>query len=242
MPITVDKTQDYLVWDNTQTISYRSVSRSDRAEFDILDLLELFSPFVGQASEFSITYAKHRPLSFNELMADNGAYTSQDTVWTFPVATSKALTNALAMKRGDKLTDEDGIEWTVIGATLGKNRNTWVLTCRNLVIVEDLRDTITIVRPAITVGDANEPIFDYGAGATILADGIAARVQPISYDRQIQNEKEDIHRKHQIVIGERMTLQANDRILWDGNVLQFDEVSGEDRLGLLTVISATEHL
>lgn len=155
MPLAIDLSNDYLFWDATEAIRYEVAH-------------------VPGNLETQISVAKHRPVSYAEPLPSFGVYLHADILWLIP---QKVIASAFQPKLRDVVIDGDGTRWTVINVERKKQRQTWWLTCRNLILAFDLRDTITIER-ASAVEDAAAAPKRVKSWKPLYAN-IAARVQSI---------------------------------------------------------------
>jgi hypothetical protein len=185
---------DYLIWDDTETVTFLPAPRNDRINFPV-------------------TNAFRRAPTYKEMAASNGAYTSQDLVWLFPAPTSQAVDGWFAPKPGDVIRDRRLTAWTILEASPIAWENLWRVTTRNLVLVLGLRDEVTILRPTITVGDGGEPVYNW-VGASQIVTGLAARVQlQQSTAAMVQNEVEAAQKDFTVILGQQVDLQKDDRIV-----------------------------
>jgi len=154
MPVTLNTSHDFKIWDNCEPARFESVSLSS-------------------AMATSLPTAKRRALTTKEMVASNGAYTGADLVWLIPAATvAKDFT---AKPRDVVIADrEPNAIWTVLEVSLNKFRQTWRLVCRNLAIVYDLRDVITIEQSGLSEDATLAPRRLW----TPLFNRLSARVQP----------------------------------------------------------------
>lgn len=218
MPLTsATLATDYLIWDGTETVTVWPSPRNNLVYFPV-------------------TYAKGRALNHSDLLQDNGAYTAEDRVWLLPTATSQALTDAFPLRRGFVIEDNTGAEWTVLSLTLGKWENTWRLVCRNLVLTADLRDTVTIKRPTVTIGDGGEPSLDWTTATEVVTD-LAAKVKVTRRSPEDINAAEGVTSEYTVVLASSVDLQEHDRILWSGKALQWTEIHNEGRLDELMAVT-----
>ena len=219
----LDLSQDYLVWDNPEAIT---------VEVRTLDCA--FGTSEGDT--FAVPTAKRRALTWKELAASGGAYTGQDTVWQIPQA---VLPAGRPLKVGDQVIDADSTRYTALDVSLGKWKQTWRLTTRNLAIAYGLRDTIDIQRAEVGYDQAGATVrtFPPAGGRTIYA-GLVARVQLVSREETDERGLRGLKALYQITIARAVSLVDEDRILWNGKYLDIKKYTQADRIDVLPVIDA----
>lgn len=182
----LDFSIDFRTWDNVEAVQYRS-SRQLAGPFDLIPV------------------AKQRKLTNKELAASGGVYTGIDRVWTIPQA---MFSQGIVPKPADVIVDAQARRWTVLQAEAAKQEETWRLTCRDLVLANDLTDSITIERATITYDHSGVAIKTFAP----VCVGIAARVQPehsdIVDERGIRGFKTVV----QIIIGQEVSVTNEDRV------------------------------
>ena len=168
MALTLDLSQDYLVWDNLEAITY----------------LVAWASANGAEEARAVTQAMRRAPTWKELAAANGAYTGQDLVWEIPAALlnlpQTPQNKRPGPKPGDQVKDANGDTWTVLEAALEAVGSVWRLITRNMVIAWQLRDVVDIEQSAITYDQDGAAVRIWPpTGGSILFQNLAARVQPI---------------------------------------------------------------
>lgn len=150
---------DYLLWDNRETITFRS---RDSA---------------GNGTDRTLTDCKRRVLTTKELAASNGRYTGADLVWLVPTT---ILTGAgeTAIKPYDTITDSGSTQYVVLEAAEQGLRTFWRLVTRNMVIANQLYDTVNVQHPTITQTAAGHRSVTWATNAT----SVHCRVQPRQTD------------------------------------------------------------
>ncbi len=143
----INTANDYLIWDNIESITYTSNNVTDTA--------------------YQLAIAKRRSITSADVPTEKtGSYTSSDLVWMIPTA---VLTGGLIPKVSDYITDSASVEWTVLDLQLWNFKSTWRLTTRNLVLAEGLFDTIKLMRP--------DNLKDGSGGRTTTYTQVGADVQ-----------------------------------------------------------------
>lgn len=217
----LDTSEDYLVWENREAVTFRSRTRTGGTDFPITD-------------------AKRRAPTYKELAASNGAYTGQDLVWLLPAVLAPSASGQHAPKPGDKVTDDDGVIWTALEVALNKLKQTWRLVTRNLVLAYDLRDTIDIQRPTISY-DAAGAITrtwpdDETPGGSNAYEGLAAKVQLITDETVDILGVRGLKGNYAVFVAEDVEIQESDRIKWDGVYLTIKTLRNPQRIDELPVL------
>ncbi len=129
MSLTLDISNDYLIRDGREQVTYRS--RDTR---------------IGSAdTDFTITDAERRPLTFKELAASAGVYTGLDRAWIIPATLITA--QSIVPKPADKIVDGDNTTWTVLNFERFSLDTEYKFFCRDLVLAYQLFDVIQIDTP-----------------------------------------------------------------------------------------------
>lgn len=196
MAITLSLDEDYLIWDNVETVHFDSVNRiTGTQRTDVLAL--------------------RRALTTRELTAANGAYTGQDVAWLIP---KKPISDtAFAPKPGDKVVDAVS-SWTALEVKFINVRQVWRLVCRNLALAYGLRDKITIeqaTRSTDSVGAIARPAW------TAIYTDIGARVQPMNAEVKFERGVDGQEQAYTIIVDRELSLidVRNCRVPWLGKYL-----------------------
>jgi len=140
------------------------------------DVTFLKQTAVGSYDEYRLSFspggaAKRRAITWKEMTASAGAYTSQDKAWLIPAAN---LPGGVLPAPGDIVRDSADVDWTVGDVTVGKFGNTHKCVCRALAIVNALSATGTLTRPSNAQDSAGRmSLATYSTVGTV-----ACRVQP----------------------------------------------------------------
>ncbi len=225
MDLSAGMSLDHLCWDNTSSVAYEQAV----AVPSIADAAPLFdgtspapAPPPSRNRVLYVQTAKRRNLTSRELAASGGVYTSLDQVWLIPTA---VLPRGHVCKAGDVVVEPDSLDasqpstrWTVLEKGWGKNRQTWRLTCRDLVLAYDLRDLVTIERPAISYDAAGVPVKAFPSdpvnpGGKTLYAALPARAQLVSKDVAEQRGIRGLEGKYEVIVGQEVAVTQEDRVL-----------------------------
>lgn len=116
--------------------------------------------------------AKRRAITWKELTASAGAYTSRDRAWLIPAANLPA---GVVPRPGDQVRDASDVDWTVGEVAVGKFGQTYRCVCRALAVVHELSATGVLLRPDAATDDAARLAPTYVAAG----DAVRCRVQPL---------------------------------------------------------------
>lgn len=186
MAVTLDLSDDYLIWDNRETITYTAEKRSGDSAYVIDD-------------------CKRRALTYRELAFSGGAYTSGDRAWLIPTA---VIPDGITPKIADRVTDDDGAVWTVLEAALNTYQSWWRLLTRNIVLAADLREVVTLSSPS-TAQDAaggRTPVY-----STAVAD-LPAKILEGEVTSEDQLGKRQAVRRFTAWVGQRVYPAADWRL------------------------------
>lgn len=221
----LDQRYDYLTWDNVSQALYESA----RAVPSIADLPARYdgqtpappTPASRNRPLF-LEVAKRRNMTQRELSASGGVYTSLDQIW---IAPDVLFPVNVISKPGDVVVElpdgtpesQPGTRWTVLDWAWGKNRQTRRLTCRDLVLAYDLRDSITIERCTLSYDAAGVPVKRFPSDATpggiVLYAGLPARVQLIGKPTEEERGVRGSAGKYEIFVGREIDVTDQDRVL-----------------------------
>lgn len=202
MGLSIDASQNYKVWGNTEPITLGSVERQGTG--------------LAVQSTANIPIAKRRAPTFRELSASNGAYTGADLVWLLPVA--QLPTGTPNPKPGDRIPDASGTIWTVLEAALNALKSTWRLMTRNLALAYQLYDTIDIQRAAITYDKAGAIVRGWPDDATptgtVVYPALPAKVQLLTQETKEVFGVYGLSGTYAVTVAHDLVTQKMDRIAW----------------------------
>jgi hypothetical protein len=174
-------------------------------------------------TDHALSYApggavKRRAISFRELAASAGVYTSSDRAWLIP---SQVLPAGVVPRPGDVVRDGDGADWVVGEVTVGKFGLTHRCVCRNLALTNGLTSSGVLARPASAADAAGRPAF---AGYSTVAT-VACRVQLEPSGSDDVFDKRMSPNTYSAYLAAPVAVKAHDRFTADGvayTVLGFD--------------------
>lgn len=228
--LTVSLSRNYLTWTNTEPggvlyeVAHRPVAGTDKL------------PQPNPNPSYPISVAKRRAITNKDIMAGVAAYGAQDTIWLIPAAVFPAT---VTPKRSDVITDSRGDRWTALDVQLQAVLSTWRFSARNLVLAEDLRDTVTIERADITFDSAGARIKTWPTGP--LPQGgkilysLAAKVQDMTIEVADQRGIRGAVGKVAVVVSRQITIDPErDRVrLSSGSYLDILGYHDTDRDDIL---------
>lgn len=242
MDLTAAFSLDYLSWDGTESVTYESARRPT-------DSPALSRQLRNPSQADMIPVAKRRALTRRELAASLGSYTAGDRVWLLPAA---VLPSWLSPKPGDVVVDSAAARWTALEVQTNKGEQTYRLTCRNLTLVFELRDSIDIERASVIYDGAGAAIKQFPTGpgprgGQVLYTGLVCRVQLAT--QQIAEERgiRGFRGTYAIIVEREVTVTNEDRIrlrtastdgLAAGSYLEIRDYHQAQTIDNLSVIAA----
>jgi hypothetical protein len=201
---TLDLTGDWAVWDGLESVTYRSVANTGDADYEVSDALRA-------------------DLTFRELAASGGVYTTQDRKWLVP---QSLLTPT--PKPADLLIDGDDVQWTVLAVGRDNLQKVWELTCRDLVLAAALYDLVTVERVTYAQDDAGGRT--YGEWTAVYTD-IPARIQEGASETVDERGKRITRQSYVVYLAQRVTVTIEDRLKGpDGLIYEIRGSSNPDRI------------
>lgn len=182
---------NYLQWDNTEPVTYRSVRKTG----EMVD---------------TIPIARRRKLTVKDMATGVVGYQTGDIAWLVPQA---LLSPSLGRpKEADIIVDQLGRPWTVLTADGQSDDSngpqTWRLTCRNVVIAFDLKDTVTIERAVSNLDASGTDVRTWQP----LYSGITCRLQPVDQDIATERGITDLQGKYLIYLSQEVQVVMRDRV------------------------------
>lgn len=201
----MDLSTEHQAWDNTELV-YWEISRGSAIEAR------------NQVSQIDvIPIAKRRALRKSELAASGGAYLASDLIWHLPVS---ILTPGLSPKLGDVLIDQDQIRYTIFDLTLGRFKQRWQCTTRNLSLVFGLTDLITI-QTATNAADKSGALIQLWPpdGGQTTYPNLTCKVQLTGQNTVAERGLRGKQSTYDITVDRQINISTEDRILWGSKIL-----------------------
>ena len=197
---------------------------------DVVDGLEAITlDRRGSTPNTDITHALQRAITNAEVEASNGLYRMGDVRWHIPDVEA-----GTAPRLGDVVVDASSDRYTIIDAQYATLEARWRLICRNLRMVFQLDDTITLLRAVYTksTGGAAEPTWH-------VWRTVDARIQPQTFDIGVENTAKRLVKGVDIFIAESLDIDTEHRVRGrDGTIYKIASYAGAERIGELSTISA----
>lgn len=149
----LDYSLDYLLWDFPEAATLTSVRD-------------------GQDLTAAVTHALRGQPSIKERAPTGGVYTGTDLLWLLP----GVLLGGLTPKPGDTVTDAAGVIWTILQPEYDQLDQMWQCYAVALAIAHDLRDRVTLWKPATEQDAAGSRSSDH----VQVGPERSARVQLVS--------------------------------------------------------------
>jgi len=149
-------------------------------DLDFVDGLELVTLTRRDGIEQAEIPALGRLIGVREAAASNGRYLAEDRRFHIKV---NSLEGEPAPVPGDTITDAGGTVWTVLALAHATRETRYGLTCRNLVVTENLTTLLTIQKATYTKGTYGEQVATW-ANVAELTD-IRGKIQPSAVSRSV---------------------------------------------------------
>ena len=220
----LDHSDDFLVWDNSERITYES---TDGRKASVAGCLRI-------------------ELTLKEQAVSGGGYLGADLNWLIP---RKRLPAGFVMgDPGSTVTDDKGNSFTVLDCAKQVRDKTdtqvFRLHTRNLAIAYQLRDLITIERAHITYDAAGAMVKSWPpAGGSNLYASLPAKVQLLSKEFSEERGISGFKGTHAVYVSRQVPLVTfEDRIRWtDAGVTYYLNIAGvrnPERLDELPLLDA----
>lgn len=211
MTFTLDISTDYTVWDDPEKVFF--VQHADTGNV-----------------QHPISSAFRFKLTFREMAASGGVYTTQDRNWIIP----KALF-VPQPKPSDWLFDNLGTRWTVLSVDHEAFESVWRLTTRNLVLAHQLDDLVTIAAPVNSQDAAGSRTPTFVA----VYQHVPARIQEISGESRDERGKRLTARQYTVYLGQRVTITQEHQLI-DEATGDIYEIRSYSRPDLITDLQQLE--
>lgn len=185
----------------------------------------------------TIPRAKRRNVRGREKSPSGGVYAGYEVRWHLP---ARLLAPEVRPKPGDVIIDQDGVRWTVL--TVDRNRlgQTWALGCVDLVLANDLRDTIDVEEPTIEYDRAGAAVKRFPSsdpkGGRILYASVPARVQQVGQEQEDQRGIRAFLGKYDVIVGKQLAVTFEGRVKWGSVYLDIKGVRNPERIDELQVL------
>lgn len=195
----LDQSQDFRVWDNTETLTYVSTQQAG----DQVD---------------AVRHVRRHLVGVKEAAASAGAYTAGDVLFYVPrVALRLELGEP---KPGDVLLDDEQVRWTVLGVDKRKRDRrapqTYKLQARDLRLAFQLEDLVTIETPARSLDATGARVVAWVPKYELLPAKVQQLAEAESEERGLRGSKVTysvtVDRQIKVTLGE-------DRIVWRKGLL-----------------------
>lgn len=189
----------------------------------------------SHSEERSVSRAFRRGLTTKEMQASSGAYVRMDTAFDVPMK----LTHGYNWKPGDTLTDQEENSFIIYTATKDPTTAFWSLVVYDPKIAYDLRHEMDIYNLEYDKDAAGAGVM---AAQDLVYDGISCRLQWISGQPTIENNRSGVMHEATIYSSQRLSMKENYLIEIMDNVQQtlwrFDviEWTNPDRIDELMAI------
>lgn len=166
------------------------------ADFDLFDLAAAVVIRRRGQADVHVTRALTSPVKRSEPEPAGGQVTEADQVFTFP---SRGLSASFAL--GDKIVDHAAVEWSIIGMDYSDNLGLWRCTTRNMAVAYGLDNQVDVLLANYSKSAGGEAIADW----IPVAQSVRARVQPMTQDRQVDDNADWANAEYRVILAEALT-------------------------------------
>jgi hypothetical protein len=184
---------------------------ADQAIFDNLEAVTFTSARTAGDQSVEIDDATFDFIGIKEAVASRGVYQAGDVTFSIRQA---LLTDVGGAKPGDRVyRASDGQTYTVLTAVPTVVTKVWDVTCRNLILANDLRRTGTLERPTGKQDHTGRAALK---NYTTVAADVPCRVQPIDDAADDTFGRRTMPQRYNAFLGIQVTAHAKDRFVCDG--------------------------
>jgi len=202
MPLPMNFSGDFALWDFTESGTFTPGHRPG-------------SPAVP----YAIATALRAQVNDREKSPSGGVYQGFEVNWFLP-GPLLAAAGAPNPQPADVWTDAQGVLWTVLVANYDRADQVWQLGTVDLVLANNLRDTVDVQRPTLSYDaaggvvrhwpDGNAPGVTPG-GQTVYA-AVPARVQPLTQEVVDERGLRAFRGNYAVILGQQLDLVREDRL------------------------------
>lgn len=206
-----DFTDNGEIWDNPESVTLISVTPSE--------------------TNISVSRALRLPLTTREIAASNGVYTSQDCRWLLPGSLLTAAQSPRPRWRIQAANEYgDTVDWTILDRSYSTMTDLFRCTCRDLVLVADLRDSISVLRPTNTKNAAG---IRYPTYNQTPYSSIAAKIQQVDSELMDDLGKQSFRKRYICYVSQDLTVTKDDRVTCSGTTYQIIGYRNPSRIDAL---------
>lgn len=150
-----------------------------------------------------------RKISNREMAISDGRYSSSDA--RFHIQVNLFDNENPAPVIGDTITDADGDTWTILAVSKTTLDTRYACHCRNLAITEGVSTLVEVQIATYVKGSYGEQVATW---ATVEGmDSVRAKIQLVSGDRSVDNDRLSQSEKYQIFFLAEWTATPSHRII-----------------------------
>jgi hypothetical protein len=213
MALDLDFSEDYLVWDKTETVTLRT--QTDPGFYEQL---------------WDLTALRGQP-SQKERAPTAGVYTGFDLLWCVP---GRLLPVDVVPRPADIVRDGTETDWTVLSLDHDRLDDVWQLYSVNLVLAHGLKDTVTVWAPGTSqdAAGSRKPSFSASSGS------YAARIQLVNEEPTEERGKRLHKRSYEIYLAAEVAGLTHEWQIRDaaGTVYQVTRYRNRSRIDELSVV------
>lgn len=229
MTLTLDYSDDYLVFDCLEPVVLERSRRRDHRQGDD-------SPMVTW-QKVPVEKALRKELSEQDIIASGGALSSQDLVWLIPKNLLEVQPN-----KGDVVVDEaESRRWTVLTFSFSQLNEIWELSCRDLGITYDLSDLCDIERASSFRDDSGTPVKRFPPeGGEVLHSRLPCRLQPLQSEIAEEKGVRGFRTTYDLILDREIDITNEDRVKLGDRVFEVRSYRQSEAVGLPPVVGLEE--
>lgn len=199
---------------------------------EIVDFLEPIVLVRRGGDRVAVGHALRREIKTQEAVASDGAVTQSDVEWHLSRAEC-----VCDPRLGDAIVDGDRRRWTVLTVAESRSSARWICTCRDLAVVHQLDDVISIDQVEYPKDASGTPVPTWHTWRT----GIRARIQPKSVRVDEQSQSLQSVKLFLVFVADDVSVDHTHRIrAVDGTIYRVCGETKAQRLGELAIIEVQQ--
>lgn len=211
MPLTMDFSADYELWDFTEAVTLRRRSKTAVADRPVATALR------AQPSQ-------------RERAPSNGIYAGTDLAWHLP---GPLLSSAHPPRPGDQVLDAAEIVWTILSLDFDQADQVWRLYTLDLTLFHGLRDSGTFYGPDPSA-DNKDSAGSYVPAPIAVHSEVVCRLQELDTQPVEERGRRGELKRFVLYLAEDLDLQA-DYYFEDAEGRKFDVVSWRNKESIADV-------
>ncbi len=210
MTLAMDFSADYVLWDLAEAVTFTASATAGNTNVSVATALR------AQPEE-------------RERAPSGGVYAGFDLTWYLP----GPLLSGHSPKPGDLVTDGSSVPYTVLKTNYDQLDKVWVLYTVDLILANDLRDTVDIYGPTDgqDAGGARVPSF------APVYSSLAARVQEVQGEVATERGKHGTRQRFDVFLTTRVSVTIHHQVRKGATIYSVTGWRNPDRIDELMVLN-----